>query len=173
MLVEVLSGLWLAAILVCILLCQQGYILERAQSKNLELQRVSNGRQMLCLFEGDFFARRVSPIYRCQNKAGTGYEIAFWERTQGVEKFVIYYFQTRKNYEVYYAKRCVIDLGNILTTEDQAYMRGLIAKIEAGTFVIPDQRVGGTNLTSLCATAMLKKEGPLLYYQDFETCFFF
>ncbi len=173
MLVEVLSSLWLAAMLVCILLCQQGYILNQAQKKNLELAQISAGRQMLSLFEGDFFTRCVSPVYCCQNKENTAYEIAFRERTQGIEKFVVYFFQTRKNHHIYYAKRCVIDLNSIPDGLSEEYLRDLIAKIESGTYKIPDQRIYHTNLTNLCREATLKREGWLLHYQDFETNFYF
>ncbi|HNR63257.1 MAG TPA: hypothetical protein PKM99_05460 [Thermotogota bacterium] len=173
MLVEVLSGLWIAAMLVCMLLCQQGFILDQAQKKNLELIHVSDGRQMLSLFEGDFFTRCVSPVYCCQNKENTAYEIAFWERTQGVEKFVIYLFQTRKNHQVYYARRCVIDLDNLPNGLSEEYLSDLIAKIESGTYKIPDLRIYHTNLTSLCQGATLKRKGQLLHYQDFETSFYF
>lgn len=173
MLVELLWGLLISMVLICMLLFLEGYCWALVMRRNSEFVAISMNRQLSNLFESDFFIRRVSDVYVCSNDDKEDYIIAFWERTEGKKKFILYFFRTKKDNAIFHAKRFVIDLTNIPKGLSDEYLDDLISEIEAGEYKRPSEKIYDTPISDLCKTATLKEIDGLLLFQNQELSYYF
>jgi hypothetical protein len=167
------SSLWIAVILIGILSVQQGYIYTLIRDRNIELKKLSENRYFQTLIESDLFVRRVSEIFVCKKGDSREFIIAFWEKTEGIRKFILYYFRTGKNDLIDIARRYVIDLDNIPDQISVSSLREYIRSIENGIYRRPNDRLYSSSIYKMCKDATMKEAGSLLHYSSGELNYYF